>query len=71
MTLPRRSRPRHVPRDWIEVDCANPSCSLTTWVPAGTMAGTQVIVVCSIACAAELAPLQPNPPLLPFVRGRG
>lgn len=51
-------RPAEVPPDWVEVDCANPDCDRTVWVPpfaaAGTVEGTPIAGVCSSGCALQL-----------------
>lgn len=43
-------RPEGVGDDWVRVDCANPPCDQTVWVPSIEV-GTVVIPVCSAVCA--------------------
>lgn len=49
-------RPDGVPSDWIQVDCDNPSCPYTAWVPDLGQQSEDVPVIntCSSACALEI-----------------
>jgi hypothetical protein len=53
-------RPEGVGDDWLLVDCTNPACNLTVWVPPNALeqareAGIPIVkAVCSAACAKAL-----------------
>jgi hypothetical protein len=50
-------RPAEVPEDWVLVDCQNPQCPQTVWVPPDWMdvsLATPVKAVCSSECALVL-----------------
>jgi hypothetical protein len=49
-------RPTEVPPDWVLVDCDNPSCSYTVWVPPGLPPGALKVHApdCAIALIEQL-----------------
>jgi hypothetical protein len=56
-------RPENVPADWVLVDCTNPTCEYTVWVPphiqvtiVDDLSGAKlpVLPICSAKCSMEL-----------------
>lgn len=50
-------RPEGVPEDYVLVDCDNPKCDYTVWIPPDIgveVDGTPLVRVCSAECARAI-----------------